>query len=53
MSTFKCLKNNGFSFVTILVNYDNGKMISSAINYLKAAKSAGLTTDIVFIPCRG
>lgn len=53
MSTFKCLKDNGFDFVTVIANFESGKIMPFTVNYLKTAKAAGLNTDILFIPCRG
>ena len=50
-STFKCLKDNGFTFVTAMANYGNGKINPFAALYLEVAISAGQISDIIFVPC--
>jgi hypothetical protein len=52
-STYTCMKNDGFHFVIIRGFCSFGGIDHNAVQSLKNAKAAGLTTDIYMFPCRG
>jgi hypothetical protein len=52
-STYQCMKTNGYHFVIIRGFSSYGAPDQHAVQGLKNAKAAGLTTDIYMFPCRG
>jgi len=53
VSTYQCMKNNGYQFAIIRGYCSFGGIDTHAVDSLKNAKSAGLITDIYMFPCRG
>jgi hypothetical protein len=53
VSTYQCMKSNGYSFAIIRGYCSYGGVDSNAVQGLKNAKAAGLITDIYMFPCRG
>jgi hypothetical protein len=52
-SVYNCMKTNGYHFVIIRGFCSFGGIDHNAVQGLKNAKAAGLTTDIYMFPCRG
>jgi len=48
---FTCLKNSGYSLAVVRAYRSNGSPDTNAPATLKAAKAAGLTTDVYMFPC--
>jgi hypothetical protein len=53
VSTYQCIKSNGYGFAIIRGYYSYGAHDVNAVQGLKNAKAAGLITDIYMFPCRG
>jgi GH25 family lysozyme M1 (1,4-beta-N-acetylmuramidase) len=51
LSTFQCLKKNGFKFAIIRGYQSFGSVDKNVVNNLQNAKSAGLATSIYMFPC--
>ena len=52
-STYKCMKSAGYEFAIIRGFCSYGSHDKNAVQGLKNAKAAGLSTDIYMFPCRG
>lgn len=52
-TNFACFKNSGYTFAIIRGYRSIGSVDPYGVANLKAAQSAGLTTDVYFFPCKG
>jgi len=52
-STWDCVKKAGFNFTIIRAWHSTGTADTAAPATVRAAKGAGMETDVYFFPCRG
>jgi|JI9StandDraft_2_1071091.scaffolds.fasta_scaffold189818_2 GH25 family lysozyme M1 (1,4-beta-N-acetylmuramidase) len=52
-STYQCIKNAGYHFISIRGFCSNGVVDSNIVSNLNNARAAGFTPDIYMFPCRG
>ena len=52
-SVYECFKKDGFSFAIPRAFHSYGAVDANAIQNLKNAKAAGLSTDVYLFPCKG
>ena len=51
-NTFDCLVNNGFEFARVFSFWNGSSLFTNVSLTIQAAKAAGMTVDIYYVPCR-
>jgi len=51
-SNYKCMMESGYTFLITRAYRSFGEVDYIGVNNLKAAKEAGMITDVYFFPCK-